>query len=164
MSEPEKKEQRRPCSPEMLTPSMLLNDVSHLIRNKMRREGEASGMRQGYRRIMFHLAHGDDGGTQQDLVRRTKLSAPTISVALNRMEAEGLVKRQPDERDMRVTRVFLTEKGRQLNENMQRLVQEVEDDVRGDLSEEEIAQFKSTLLKIRQRLIEKGGSLDEKTR
>ena len=42
MSEPEKKEQRRPCSPEMLTPSMLLNDVSHLIRNKMRREGEAS--------------------------------------------------------------------------------------------------------------------------
>ena len=113
---------------------------------------------------MFHLAHGDDGGTQQDLVRRTKLSAPTISVALNRMEAEGLVKRQSDERDMRVTRVFLTEKGRQLNENMQRLVQEVEDDVRGDLSEEEIAQFKSTLLKIRQRLIEKGGSLDEKTR
>ena len=164
MSEPEKKEQRRPCSPEMLTPSMLLNDVSHLIRNKMRREGEASGMRQGYCRIMFHLAHGDDGGTQQDLVRRTKLSAPTISVALNRMEAEGLVKRQSDERDMRVTRVFLTEKGRQLNENMQRLVQEVEDDVRGDLSEEEIAQFKSTLLKIRQRLIEKGGSLDEKTR
>ena len=98
MSEPEKKEQRRPCSPEMLTPSMLLNDVSHLIRNKMRREGEASGMRQGYRRIMFHLAHGDDGGTQQDLVRRTKLSAPTISVALNRMEAEGLVKRQSDQR------------------------------------------------------------------
>ena len=108
----EMKGPERSCPPEMLTPSMLLNDISRLIKNRMRREGEQSGMRQGYRRIMFHLSHGDDGGTQQDLVRHTKLSAPTISVSLGRMEAEGLVRRQPDSHDMRVIRVSLTEKGR----------------------------------------------------
>lgn len=158
----ETREPGRDCPPEMLTPSMLLNDVSRLIKNKMRREGEQSGMRQGYRRIMFHLSHGDDGGTQQDLVRHTKLSAPTISVSLGRMEAEGLVRRQPDTHDMRVIRVNLTEKGKALDEKMQSLIQEIEDDINGNLTEEEAVQLKAILLKIRRQLIEKGGSLDEK--
>ena len=159
----EMKGPERSCPPEMLTPSMLLNDISRLIKNRMRREGEQSGMRQGYRRIMFHLSHGDDGGTQQDLVRHTKLSAPTISVSLGRMEAEGRVRRQPDSHDMRVIRVSLTEKGKALDRKMQSLIQELEDDINGNLTDEEAAQLKTILLKIRQRLIEKGGSLDEKT-
>ena len=156
-------EPRRNCQPEQLTPSMLLNDVSRLIGNKIRREGEKSGMRQGYRRIMFHLSHGDDGGTQQDLVRHTRLSAPTISVSLTRMEVEGLVRRRTDEHDMRVIRVSLTEKGWELNRKMQSLIQEIEDDINGNLTEEEAIQLKAILLKIRQRLIDKGGSFDEKT-
>ena len=151
-------------SPENLTLSMLINDVSRLSGNKMRWEGERYGMRNGYRRIMFHLGHGDDGGTQQNLVRHTKLSAPTVSVSLARMEAEGLVRRYPDDQDLRVIRVVLTEKGKKLNEKMHKLVHEVEDDINADLTEEELAQLKSYLLRIRQSLIEKGGSLDEKAR
>ena len=79
------------------------------------------------------------------------------------MEAEGLVRRQPDSHDMRVIRVSLTEKGKALDRKMQSLIQELEDDINGNLTDEEAAQLKTILLKIRQRLIEKGGSLDEKT-
>lgn len=159
-----KKAEALDSSTENLTLGMLINDVSRLSGNKMRWEGERCGMRDGYRRIMFHLGHGDDGGTQQNLVRHTKLSAPTVSVSLGRMEAEGLVRRHPDEHDLRVIRVVLTEKGKKLNEKMHKLVREVEDDINADLTEEEIEQLKSLLRRIRQSLIEKGGSLDEKTR
>ena len=158
----EERKEFRHCSPEQLTPSMLVNDISRLTVAKLRRECERCGMRQGYRRIIFHLANGDDGGTQQDLVRHTKLSAPTISVSLARMESEGLVRRRPDENDLRVIRVTLTEKGKQLDRRVRELFGEIEDDIAGDLTEEELAAFKSTLLKIRQRLIERTASADEK--
>ena len=150
------------CSAEQLTPSMLINDVHRLTSAKIRRESERSGLRQGYRRIMFHLSHGDDGGTQQDLVRHTKLSAPTVSVSLARMEAEGLVRRRPDENDLRVIRVSLTEKGKQLNQRMQEIFREIEDDIGGELTGEEVAELKELLLKIRQRLIERTSVSDEK--
>jgi DNA-binding MarR family transcriptional regulator len=149
------------CSVEHLTPSMLINDVHRLTSAKIRRESERSGLRQGYRRIMFHLSHGDDGGTQQDLVRHTKLSAPTVSVSLARMEAEGLVRRRPDENDLRVIRVSLTEKGKQLNQRMQELFREIEDDIGGELTEDEMAELKGILLKIRNRLIERTSANDE---
>lgn len=150
------------CSFEQLTPSMLINDVHRLTSAKIRRESERSGLRQGYRRIMFHLSHGDDGGTQQDLVRHTKLSAPTVSVSLARMEAEGLVRRRPDENDLRVIRVSLTEKGKQLNQRMQEIFREIEDDIGGELTEDEMNELKGLLFKIRQRLIERTSASDEK--
>lgn len=150
------------CSAEHLTPSMLINDVHRLTSAKIRRESERSGLRQGYRRIMFHLSHGDDGGTQQDLVRHTKLSAPTVSVSLARMETEGLVRRRPDENDLRVIRVSLTEKGKQLNQRMQEIFREIEDDIGGELTEAEMIELKGILLKIRNRLIERTSANDEK--
>lgn len=162
MSEPDKRDCKRACPPEKMTPSMLLKDVSRLVENKMRHECDAFGMRQGYRRIMFQLSHGDDGAKQQDLVQHTKLSAPTISVALARMEEENLVRRQSDLRDMRVTRVFLTERGKTVNEKMQHLMHEVENDLNDCITEEEQKQLKAILLKIRNGLLEKGGSLEDK--
>lgn len=162
MPQSDKKVCKRAFPPEKMTPSMLLKDVSRLVENKMRRECDAFGMRQGYRRIMFQLSHGDDGAKQQELVQHTKLSAPTISVALARMEEENLIRRQSDLHDMRVTRVFLTEHGKTVNEKMQHLLHEVEDDLTGSITAEEQAQLKAILLKIRNGLLEKGAALDEK--
>ena len=147
---------------EHLTPSMLINDIHHLTCAKIRNESERSGLRQGYRRIMYHLSNGDDGGTQQTLVQHTKLSAPTVSVSLSRMEAEGLVRRRPDENDLRVIRVSLTEKGKELNRRMLELLNEIEDDINGGLTEDEIMGLKATLLKIRRRLAERNSPLNEK--
>ena len=54
--------------PEDMTPSMLINDISKLFANRMRRETESIGMSHGYRRIFFHLAHSD-GLNQNTLVK-----------------------------------------------------------------------------------------------
>ena len=92
-------------------PSMFVNDVSRMFMHRVRRECEQNGVPNGYHRILMELSH-NDGATQLQLVKLTHLTAPTVSVALGKMESEGLVTRQADTADMRVMKVCLTEKGR----------------------------------------------------
>lgn len=55
-----------------------------------------------------------DGGTVGGLARHLSLSAPTMTGIIDRLNAAGLVERQPEAADRRVVRVVATERGRQL--------------------------------------------------
>lgn len=55
-----------------------------------------------------------DGLTPGDLARRLGLATPTVTRAAHRMEAAGLLTRRPHERDGRLVRLFLTDRGRGL--------------------------------------------------
>lgn len=56
----------------------------------------------------------NDGVSQNDIVRSTFLRGSTISLAINKMEKDGIVVRVPDTYDQRQVRVYLTESGEQL--------------------------------------------------
>ncbi len=71
--------------------------------------------------ILFTLAI-NDGVTQNDIVRSTHLKGSTISVALSKLENAGYVKRVNDRYDQRQVRVYLTEKGDDLNRERKELV------------------------------------------
>ena len=104
-------------------PTMLINEISKLFRDQMREYSEKLGFQPGYRQMLMHLAH-EDGITQVDLVRLSHFKAPTVSVTLKKMEAEGLVRRETDANDQRQTRVYLTEKGHALDDaHFERLVE-----------------------------------------
>lgn len=96
-------------------PTMLINEISKLFRDRMREYSEKLGFQPGYRQMLMHLAH-EDGITQVELVRLSHFKAPTVSVTLKKMEEEGLVRRETNATDLRQMRVYLTEKGRELDE------------------------------------------------
>ncbi len=59
-----------------------------------------------------------DGIPQRDLARRLHVARPTITVMLNKMETAGLIARRSDEKDQRLTRIYLTDAGRCLQDEM----------------------------------------------
>jgi len=63
------------------------------------------------------LAHRD-GMSQSDLAEMLHVSRPTVTTMLQRMEGAGVIERRADESDSRITRVFLTPKGRELADRM----------------------------------------------
>ena len=107
---PERQELRElPQAPRMIM------EISRLLRFRVRQGEEEGVMAQNTARIVLsHLAVRDNLN-QLDLVKLTRLKAPTVSVLLRRMEQEGYVKRSPDEQDRRAVRVSLTEKGREFD-------------------------------------------------
>lgn len=135
--------------------TMLVNELSRLFHNEMRLESNAIGMKNGYRHLLFHLAR-EENLSQLDLTGRTHLKAPTVSVALAKMEAEGLVVRTTDRDDARTTRVFLTEKGRALDRTLQERIMQKDMVFTEVLSEEEITALRGLLIRIRNHLLEKG--------
>ncbi|MGI6199747.1 MAG: MarR family winged helix-turn-helix transcriptional regulator [Christensenellales bacterium] len=146
----------RRLMPEEMPIGMLINDLSHYFHNRMRQEGSRAGMRDGYRNLLFHLAK-QDAVSQQDLVRQTHLKAPTVSVALQKMEADGLVERRTHADDLRQSWVYLTDKGRELNHTMQLNVQRTEKDLVAPLSPQEREQLQQLLAKIHRSLINTQG-------
>ena len=138
------------------TPPMLINEVSRMFfRIVKQRDGEGDKRptreQHSARLMLMHLSRCESA-TQSELVFVTRMKAPTISVALKNMENEGLVTRVADEKDQRVTHVFITEKGRRVDgENLARL-QDVAAVMMDGVTDEEAAAMMATLFKMRENL------------
>ncbi len=134
-------------------PMMLIHEVCHLMGDKIRRSGEAHPIVQRSGRLLMMELSREDGRTQLELVKATHLKAPTISVALQKLEAEGYVTRKQDENDLRAMRVCLTDKGKALEDGLKKRVAEEENAAASVLTEEECALLCDLLLKIRGNLL-----------
>ena len=134
-------------------PSMFVNDVSRMFMHRVRREGEKNGVPNGYHKILMELSH-NDGATQLQLVKLTHLTAPTVSVALGKMESEGLVTRQTDTADMRVMKVCLTDKGRGKVESVREIFHRADDALVKGIPQEELDSAMKVLRKMLENLLE----------
>ncbi len=62
---------------------------------------------------ILHLLREQDGCSQREIAERFHLQPATVTDTLQRMEKAGLLHRRPDLADLRVSRVYLTDKGRE---------------------------------------------------
>ncbi len=138
-------------------PSMLINQLSKLFNDQMRQKTEAMGMADGWRRMLFHLAH-NESLTQLELAQRTHLSTPAVSVTLQKMEAEGLVTRKADPNDQRAIRVRLTDLGKEADRKVVAAIRETEQALLEGITQEEIELMRPIFLKMYRNLTEKGGN------
>lgn len=130
----------------------LINEISKLFHDKMRKNSEELGFKSGYRQILRFLYH-EDGVTQVDIARNSHFTAPTVSVTLKKMEDEGLITRKTDKNDTRRTRVFITEKGREWETKLFASAMDCEERLVRGFSAEEIAEFDRLLKKARENIL-----------
>ena len=143
---------RRP-QPVHETPPMIINDISHLFHGKMRSvQTEGLLSQHGARMILATLAH-HRGLRQTDLVRLTHMKAPTISVLIKKMEAEGLVTGTVLEDDQRAVRLQLTEKGQQLHEVTRAVLRATDEIMMQGFTQQETEQLKGYLNRVRSNLL-----------
>lgn len=133
------------------SPPMLINEISHLCRAKMRSVNSEMSQ-ESTRLIIIHLAR-KDGVTQLDLVKLTHLKAPTVSVALGRLEKLGFITRAPDTGDQRAVRVYLTEKGRELDRSTLQRIRETDAILMQGITPDESLQLMDLLSRIRQNML-----------
>ena len=139
---------------EGLSVNMVIGDIALVLAEAINRENDAGGIPNGYRAILFHLA-GNNGISQLELARLVGIKPPTVSVSLQKMEADGFVTRKTDSDDQRRTIVSLTEKGRETAMAMFAVFSKYDAMLDGALSEEETEQLRTLLLKVRERVVDK---------
>lgn len=87
----------------------LIHDVARFMRRKFDREVRVTGLTRAQWWVLVELLR-DNGQTQSGLAENMELDKATLSSLIDKLEAAGFVRRQPDPRDRRVKRVFRTEK------------------------------------------------------
>ncbi|MBQ7347545.1 MAG: MarR family transcriptional regulator [Clostridia bacterium] len=139
--------------PMMLTPPMLVNQIARLFNARMRNYDLDGVMSQDSARQIMRTLSREDGCSQLDLVHKTHLKAPTVSVTLKRMEEEGLVRREQDRMDLRVIRVFLSEKGQEHNRTVQKRLNGLDCELMQGFTEEETEQLLHFLERMRDNIL-----------
>lgn len=95
-----------------------------------------------------------DGQTQSELLAAAGLDHSTVSKSLRRMQAAGLLTREPAEHDRRVLRVRLTNQGRALRGGLEAMWATLEGASVGDLGADTVREFIATCEVIRQAVVD----------
>lgn len=101
---------------------------------------------------LLTVLYQEDGLSQKELVKRLSVKPSTVAVMIKRMERNGLVQRQRDEDDQRVTRIRLTPAGRKTKEQAAEIMQKLNGAMLEGISSEERLLLRRLLLQIEQNL------------
>lgn len=106
------------------SPGLLINKLAHAMALDMDRRLKSYDVTMSQWAMLKQLWR-QEGRSQVELQELLGLDGATVTGLVQRMTQLGLVQRRPDPRDRRVQRVFLTERGRALEQMTMVLEREV---------------------------------------
>jgi DNA-binding MarR family transcriptional regulator len=94
----------------------------------------------------------EDGLSPGEVARRLNLATPTVTRATTRMAAAGLLRREPHPRDRRMVRLWLTDRGRALEKDIDAEISRVARRALGTFTDGEVAALTHALEQVRRNL------------
>lgn len=104
--------------------------------------------------LLVHLERRGNCFSQKELAEHLGISPAALAVKIKRLESDGLVIRERAEKDCRVNAVSITEKGRGLLSNTQKLFTGIDSRMIKGISEEDLQTFVNCLEAMQKNLIE----------
>ena len=127
---------------------MLAIHYGHLVRilhwctdQSMTNALEAMELTSAQGRIMGFLAHRTQPPCPKDIEEEFRLTHPTVSGILTRLEKKDFIELRPDDQDRRCKRIYLRPRGWECMENMHQVIQNNETRLVAGFTEEEQALF-----------------------
>lgn len=101
---------------------------------------------------LLFILNRKDGKSQRELADMMHIKASTVNVMVKRMEKAGLIERKQDKEDARVSRAYITEKGRQACKRSYQAMDEIENKMFAGLTKDELVIFRRLLLQVKENL------------
>jgi DNA-binding MarR family transcriptional regulator len=102
---------------------------------------------------LLDILHENEGLTHTELAMRLGVVPATVTKMLQRMEKAGFVVRQPDQEDQRVSRVYLTEAGREIRAEMEAVLRSLAMDTFAEFTLEERVLLRRLLIQVHENLV-----------
>ena len=129
----------------------LLAQVCHHHYSRTHALLEKTGLYRGQPPLLWMLWE-QEGLTHSELAQKLHNTPATITRMLQRMEKSGFVRCEPDARDQRVSRVYLTPAGRAVREQVTAIHSRIERETFDGFSAEELEQLRGYLERMRDNL------------
>jgi MarR family transcriptional regulator, transcriptional regulator for hemolysin len=128
-----------------------LVESSRLLRNYIDHRAKARGTTRAQWIVLFRLRE-QEGLSQVDLADVLELQPISLVRLLDRLVEHGLLERRQDPKDRRANRLFLTDRGRQLVDDLDSLRDSIATDVLNDIPDQRIEASLQTLRDIKERI------------
>ena len=117
---------------------------SHMLLDKI-------GIYPGQHFLLFALVHLD-GQSQKDLADKLNIRASTIATMVKRMEKVDLIQRKQDSEDQRVSRVYITEKGKEVFKKINEIKKTIDSETFSNFTPEEQMLLRRLLIQMKDNL------------
>lgn len=128
----------------------LHDELRKMMKGHMRRSRavlEKYDLYAGQPPLLFLLLK-EEGQRQKDIAKALNIQAATVTVMVKRLENAGFIEKREDNQDKRISRLYLTDKGRDACINVKEAMHDVNMKVFEALTEEERAIFRKLVKKI----------------
>ncbi|MBW7837495.1 MAG: MarR family transcriptional regulator [Sphingomonadales bacterium] len=139
----------------------LLTDSARLLRKRFDQRARGIGVTRPQWRVLFSVARFP-GINQARLAEMLEVEPITLCRLIDRMEQAGMVRRDADPADRRARQLFITEAGKPLLDKLKNTACNLHTEIMGDFSREELQSLTGMLTRIRDKLSEQGGDIDER--
>ncbi|SRR6056297_2621366 len=136
---------------EDLSIDRLFVRVVHLHRNRARKLYHSLGLHRGQPGILA-LLWENDGLKQKEIAKHRNLKPATVTRMLQRMEKRGFIYREQDESDLRVSRIYIAQHGREVKEELEEKMQQLEEETFDKFTDAELALMRKFLLMMEENL------------
>lgn len=102
--------------------------------------------------FLLKILNAKDGLSQKELAEHIGVKPPSITVMLKKLEAECHIQKEQDEKDQRITRIFITESGKELAAKVNDALHEMEKQAFSNMTELEIMMLRRLLLQMKENL------------
>ena len=134
----------------------LLAQVCRLHHSRARELLEELGLYRGQPPVL-HALWEREGLTHSELADLLQVQPATITKMIQRMERTGFVQRRSDPEDQRVSRVYLTETGRTIHEDVQQVLRSLEKETFAGFNPQERISLQRFLIQMRENLMRVAG-------
>jgi DNA-binding MarR family transcriptional regulator len=102
--------------------------------------------------MMLKFLSQFDGQTHSEIAEKLAISPAAVTKVIKRLEEQNYLKRQPDPKDERISRVFIQPEGQKKIEEIHRIFQELDNTTFQGFSEEELEQMHGYMLRVQANL------------
>lgn len=131
---------------------MLIHQVAHLAKYQALKEMESCGLKPNQAGILFML-RSEGRLSQKELAKRVGVTPPSMTVALKKLEKQGYIVREQDEKDQRITRIRISDSGIQCMEGLRSMMKSLETGLYEGISQEERCELQRVLFRMRENIL-----------
>ena len=131
---------------------VLFKQLSIAFENNLQRSAAQYDLTPAQASIIIYLDNVDHAVNQRELEHYFKLSNPTVTGLMKRMESKGFIQRIANPEDARSKYIQLTPKAMEVASSVRHNLQTLENDMTQDLSAEEEEIFHDMLMRVLQRI------------
>ena len=135
------------------TISFVLSNISISYKNKLEKLMDEIGLHAGQVYVLNEL-WDTDGLSQAEIIKRLGVSAPTITKMITSLANSSFVQTKKCKNDTRVTRVYLTKKGRVIQPLVVLQWEKLENTALVNFDEDEVAAASMLLKKLRSNFLQ----------